>query len=182
MSHTEIGDPQLGGCWPCCKVGGIIHCAVCGQCRRDVSCHVLGVHVCLHVDARLLPGGAAPHCAVPPAQRRQSKPQAFQAAAAPHRRAALFYLCTFLRLNCCTLPVGNPPLMHVFASHWVAIGQRVELQLASVLKPPLGCCLPQGRMIDHLRNTQSVGLEDLAVLILDEADRLLEMGFAEEVR
>lgn len=37
-------------------------------------------------------------------------------------------------------------------------------------------------MIDHLRNTQSVGLEDLAVLILDEADRLLEMGFAEEVR
>lgn len=40
----------------------------------------------------------------------------------------------------------------------------------------------QGRMIDHLRNTQSVGLEDLAVLVLDEADRLLEMGFAEEVR
>lgn len=37
-------------------------------------------------------------------------------------------------------------------------------------------------MIDHLRNTQSVGLEDLAVLVLDEADRLLEMGFAEEVR
>jgi ATP-dependent RNA helicase DDX27 len=36
-------------------------------------------------------------------------------------------------------------------------------------------------MIDHLRNTQSVGLEDLAVLVLDEADRLLEMGFAEEV-
>jgi len=42
--------------------------------------------------------------------------------------------------------------------------------------------LLQGRMIDHLRNTQSVGLEDLAVLVLDEADRLLEMGFAEEVR
>lgn len=40
---------------------------------------------------------------------------------------------------------------------------------------------PQGRMIDHLRNTQSVGLEDLSVLVLDEADRLLEMGFAEEV-
>jgi hypothetical protein len=36
-------------------------------------------------------------------------------------------------------------------------------------------------MIDHLRNTQSVGLEELAVLVLDEADRLLEMGFAEEV-
>ena len=38
-----------------------------------------------------------------------------------------------------------------------------------------------GRLIDHLRNTQSVGLEDLAVLVLDEADRLLEMGFKEEI-
>ncbi len=36
-------------------------------------------------------------------------------------------------------------------------------------------------MIDHLRNTQSLGLEDLEVLVLDEADRLLEMGFADEV-
>ena len=42
-------------------------------------------------------------------------------------------------------------------------------------------CL-QGRLIDHLRNTQSVGLEDLQALVLDEADRLLEMGFSEEVR
>jgi hypothetical protein len=40
----------------------------------------------------------------------------------------------------------------------------------------------QGRLIDHLRNTQSVGLEDLQALVLDEADRLLAMGFSEEVR
>lgn len=39
-----------------------------------------------------------------------------------------------------------------------------------------------GRMIDHLHNAQSVGLEDLAVLILDEADRLLELGFSSEVQ
>ena len=39
----------------------------------------------------------------------------------------------------------------------------------------------QGRLIDHLRNTRSVGLEDLQALVLDEADRLLQMGFAEEV-
>ena len=43
------------------------------------------------------------------------------------------------------------------------------------------CCWLQGRLIDHLRNTQSVGLEDLQALVLDEADRLLQMGFAEEV-
>ncbi len=45
----------------------------------------------------------------------------------------------------------------------------------------LRCTPVQGRLIDHLRNTQSVGLEDLQALVLDEADRLLQMGFAEEV-
>jgi hypothetical protein len=38
-----------------------------------------------------------------------------------------------------------------------------------------------GRIIDHLRNSLSVGLEDLAILILDEADRLLELGFSVEI-
>ena len=44
------------------------------------------------------------------------------------------------------------------------------------------CRGAQGRLIDHLRNTQSVGLEDLQALVLDEADRLLQMGFSEEAR
>lgn len=39
-----------------------------------------------------------------------------------------------------------------------------------------------GRIIDHLRNSMSVDLDDLAVLILDEADRLLEVGFSAEIR
>ncbi|XP_010542208.1 PREDICTED: DEAD-box ATP-dependent RNA helicase 28 [Tarenaya hassleriana] len=39
-----------------------------------------------------------------------------------------------------------------------------------------------GRMIDHLRNSMSVHLDDLAVLILDEADRLLQTGFATEIQ
>ena len=39
----------------------------------------------------------------------------------------------------------------------------------------------QGRLIDHLRNTASVALDELAFLVLDEADRLLDMGFTDEV-
>ena len=39
-----------------------------------------------------------------------------------------------------------------------------------------------GRLIDHVRNTQSVDLDNIEILILDEADRLLEMGFTEEVK
>ena len=32
-------------------------------------------------------------------------------------------------------------------------------------------------MLDHLRNSPSVNLDDLDVLVLDEADRLLDLGF-----
>lgn len=41
-----------------------------------------------------------------------------------------------------------------------------------------------GRLVDHLRNSKSgfrQGISSLDVLILDEADRLLDMGFAEDI-
>ena len=38
-----------------------------------------------------------------------------------------------------------------------------------------------GRLIDHIRNTRGFSLEDVEVLVLDEADRLLEMGFKDEL-
>jgi ATP-dependent RNA helicase DDX27 len=44
----------------------------------------------------------------------------------------------------------------------------------------LQICTP-GRMLDHLRNSPSVSLDDLDVLVLDEADRLLDLGFQEEI-
>ena len=39
-------------------------------------------------------------------------------------------------------------------------------------------CTP-GRLLDHLQNTKSFVVEGLRWLILDEADRLLELGFEE---
>eukprot|EP00188_Purpureofilum_apyrenoidigerum_P002807 Plantae.Rhodophyta-Purpureofilum_apyrenoidigerum.ctg28685.p1 GENE.Plantae.Rhodophyta-Purpureofilum_apyrenoidigerum.ctg28685~~Plantae.Rhodophyta-Purpureofilum_apyrenoidigerum.ctg28685.p1 ORF type:complete len:567 (-),score=125.16 Plantae.Rhodophyta-Purpureofilum_apyrenoidigerum.ctg28685:112-1776(-) len=38
-----------------------------------------------------------------------------------------------------------------------------------------------GRLIDHIRNAQGFSLDNIEILILDEADRLLEMGFRDEV-
>ena len=38
-----------------------------------------------------------------------------------------------------------------------------------------------GRLQDHLLNTKGFTLEDVEVLVLDEADRLIEMGFKDEV-
>ncbi|GIL56983.1 hypothetical protein Vafri_12245 [Volvox africanus] len=60
-------------------------------------------------------------------------------------------------------------------------GLSLSVQAATLRKLPEVVVATPGRLLDHLRNSQSVGLEDLAVVVLDEADRLLEMGFREEV-
>ncbi|CAH2097485.1 unnamed protein product [Euphydryas editha] len=39
-----------------------------------------------------------------------------------------------------------------------------------------------GRLIDHIRNTPSFGLHSIEVLILDEADRMLDEYFAEQMK
>ena len=61
-------------------------------------------------------------------------------------------------------------------------GLSSNVQAASLRTRPEVVVATPGRLIDHVRNTHSVGLEDLATLVLDEADRLLEMGFLEEIR
>eukprot|EP00172_Hildenbrandia_rubra_P001677 Plantae.Rhodophyta-Hildenbrandia_rubra.ctg2247.p1 GENE.Plantae.Rhodophyta-Hildenbrandia_rubra.ctg2247~~Plantae.Rhodophyta-Hildenbrandia_rubra.ctg2247.p1 ORF type:complete len:659 (-),score=162.08 Plantae.Rhodophyta-Hildenbrandia_rubra.ctg2247:1322-3298(-) len=38
-----------------------------------------------------------------------------------------------------------------------------------------------GRLIDHVRNARGFALDDVEVFIMDEADRLLEMGFKDEI-
>ena len=39
-----------------------------------------------------------------------------------------------------------------------------------------------GRLIDHLRNSPSFALDTIDILILDEADRMLSDGFADELK
>ncbi|KAI9115597.1 hypothetical protein K1719_013266 [Acacia pycnantha] len=56
-----------------------------------------------------------------------------------------------------------------------------KVQEAALRSMPDIVIATPGRMIDHLRNSMSVDLDDLAVLILDEADRLLELGFNAEI-
>ncbi|XP_024975904.1 DEAD-box ATP-dependent RNA helicase 28 isoform X2 [Cynara cardunculus var. scolymus] len=61
-------------------------------------------------------------------------------------------------------------------------GLSTKVQEAALRSLPDIVVATPGRMIDHLRNSMSVDLDDLAVLILDEADRLLELGFDAEIR
>jgi ATP-dependent RNA helicase DDX18/HAS1 len=48
------------------------------------------------------------------------------------------------------------------------------------------CCAVQvatpGRLLDHLQNTKGFVFRNLACLVIDEADRILEIGFEEEMR
>jgi ATP-dependent RNA helicase DDX27 len=54
--------------------------------------------------------------------------------------------------------------------------QETELRA----RPDVVVCTP-GRMLDHIRNSLAVHVDSIDVLVLDEADRLLEMGFEDEV-
>uniref|UniRef100_A0A0D9XZB7 RNA helicase n=1 Tax=Leersia perrieri TaxID=77586 RepID=A0A0D9XZB7_9ORYZ len=61
-------------------------------------------------------------------------------------------------------------------------GLSTKVQEVALRSMPDIVVATPGRIIDHLRNSLSVGLEDLAILILDEADRLLELGFSAEIQ
>lgn len=61
-------------------------------------------------------------------------------------------------------------------------GLSVKAQEAALREAPDIVVATPGRMLDHLRNTASVHLDALSVLVMDEADRLLEMGFESELR
>lgn len=61
-------------------------------------------------------------------------------------------------------------------------GMQIKDQEAQLRRrPDVVICTP-GRMIDHVRNSHSIHMEGVEVLVLDEADRLLELGFKDEVQ
>ncbi|ORX63056.1 DEAD-domain-containing protein [Hesseltinella vesiculosa] len=60
-------------------------------------------------------------------------------------------------------------------------GLSVKKQEADLkLKPDVVVATP-GRLIDHLRNSMGFGLDSCEILVMDEADRMLEDGFADEL-
>jgi len=59
--------------------------------------------------------------------------------------------------------------------------KNVRAQAAELRTRPEIVVATPGRLIDHLVNSVGFHLDDLDVLVLDEADRLLEMGFEDEM-
>lgn len=61
-------------------------------------------------------------------------------------------------------------------------GLDVKAQEAVLRKNPDIVIATPGRLIDHIKNTPTFSLESIEVLILDEADRMLDEYFAEQMK
>ena len=59
-------------------------------------------------------------------------------------------------------------------------GASMHMQLQALRKNPRVIIATPGRLVDHI-NQRTVLLADVAVLVLDEADRMLDMGFLPQI-
>lgn len=60
-------------------------------------------------------------------------------------------------------------------------GASMGMQIQALRRNPHVVVATPGRLIDHL-NQKTVGLDEVKILVLDEADRMLDMGFAPQIK
>lgn len=70
---------------------------------------------------------------------------------------------------------------HNAHTHFRIGGLSLKAQEAALRTRPDVLIATPGRLIDHIRNTPSFTLDTLDILVLDEADRMLSDGFADEL-
>ena len=59
-------------------------------------------------------------------------------------------------------------------------GESFKTQLAALGKKPEVVIATPGRLVEHIKS-ESLDLSSVSILVLDEADRMLQMGFAEDM-
>lgn len=59
-------------------------------------------------------------------------------------------------------------------------GQNIERQLANLRKKPQIVLGTPGRLMDHI-NRRTIKLHNLSIIVLDEADEMLDMGFRQDI-
>ncbi|KAK0129678.1 nucleolar DEAD-box protein required for synthesis of 60S ribosomal subunit [Cadophora gregata f. sp. sojae] len=98
----------------------------------------------------------------------------------PTSRVAILMPTRELAIQCHA--VATKLASHTDIKFCLAVGglslkvQEAELRL----RPDVIIATP-GRFIDHMRNSASFTVDTLEILVLDEADRMLEAGFADEL-
>jgi ATP-dependent RNA helicase RhlE len=71
------------------------------------------------------------------------------------------------------------PLFHIRTAVIIG-GASMNLQLKALRRNPRVLVATPGRLVDHM-NRRTVSLADVDILIIDEADRMLDMGFKPQI-
>jgi ATP-dependent RNA helicase DDX10/DBP4 len=69
---------------------------------------------------------------------------------------------------------------HLFAAGLVIGGKSLKEEQDALTRMNIVICTP-GRILQHLSETASFNVDNLKMLVLDEADRILDMGFQRDV-
>ena len=78
-------------------------------------------------------------------------------------------------------PVAAPHSPSPFPPAVVVGGVDMMTQSFALAKKPHIVIATPGRLVDHLENTKGFNLRSLHYLVMDEADRILNMDFEKEV-
>ncbi|GAB7362241.1 hypothetical protein MBLNU230_g2266t1 [Neophaeotheca triangularis] len=69
---------------------------------------------------------------------------------------------------------------HLFAAGLIIGGKSLKEEQGALARMNIVVCTP-GRILQHLSQTSAFNVDTLSMLVLDEADRILDMGFKKDV-
>lgn len=98
----------------------------------------------------------------------------------PTTRVAILMPTRELAVQCHTVAIKLASFTDITFAQLVG-GFSLREQEAVLKKRPDVVIGTPGRFIDHMRNSPSFTIDTLEILVLDEADRMLEDGFADEL-
>ncbi|KAF2714885.1 DEAD-domain-containing protein [Pleomassaria siparia CBS 279.74] len=98
----------------------------------------------------------------------------------PTTRVAIFMPTRELAVQCFNVARKLAAFTDITFAQLVGGFSSREQEAVLKTRPDVVICTP-GRFIDHMRNSASFQVENLEILVLDEADRMLEEGFEAEL-
>lgn len=98
----------------------------------------------------------------------------------PTTRVAILMPTRELAVQCYNVAIALARFTDITFAQVVG-GFSLREQEAVLKKRPDVVIATPGRFIDHMRNSASFAVENLEILVLDEADRMLEQGFSDEL-
>jgi ATP-dependent RNA helicase DDX18/HAS1 len=107
----------------------------------------------------------------------------YRAKFAPRNGTGVVILSPTRELSLQTYGVAKDLMTHHSQTHGLVMGganRRTEAE--RLVKGVNLLVATPGRLLDHLQNTKGFVYKNLACVVIDEADRILEIGFEEEMR